>query len=52
MRPHTHKAPLILLVTYITLFTVLAISPYDRATWWAENILVLIVVGILVLTLC
>ncbi|MBW5290599.1 MAG: hypothetical protein Rsou_0998 [Candidatus Ruthia sp. Asou_11_S2] len=50
MRLHAHKVPLILLAIYTVLFTILAISPYDRATWWAENIPVLTVVGVLVLT--
>ncbi|PIE85139.1 hypothetical protein CSA08_03540 [Candidatus Gracilibacteria bacterium] len=41
--------PYFLLGIYIILFTFLAISPLDRATWWAENIPVMIVVVILVL---
>lgn len=40
--------PKILLVLYIILFSILAIEPYDRATWLVENIPVLIAVGILV----
>ncbi|SMN12918.1 Predicted membrane protein [Bathymodiolus heckerae thiotrophic gill symbiont] len=50
MQSHSHKMPLVLLGIYTLLFTVLAINPYDRATWWAENIPILIVVGILLLT--
>jgi len=46
----SHKTPLILLVIYTLLFASLAISPYDRATWWVENIPIWIVVGILLLT--
>jgi putative membrane protein len=41
--------PKILLGLYIILFVILAISPYDRATWLAENLPVLIAVGILIL---
>ncbi len=41
--------PLLLLALYGVVFTVCAISPYDRAVWWAENIPVLIVVGALIL---
>ena len=40
--------PKILLVLYIILFSVLAIEPYDRATWLVENIPVLIAVSILI----
>ena len=39
-----------LLVIYLLLFGVLAVSPYDRATWWAENLPVLIAVGLLLVT--
>lgn len=41
--------PFALLGLYGIVFTVCAISPYDRAVWWAENIPVLIVVGVLIL---
>lgn len=40
--------PVALLVLYLAVFIVCAIEPYDRAVWWAENIPVMIVVGILV----
>lgn len=40
--------PLALLGLYLAVFTVCAISPYDRAVWWAENIPVMIVVAALV----
>lgn len=43
-------APLLLLALYGVVFVVCAIEPYDRAVWWAENIPVIIVVGILVAT--
>ncbi len=42
--------PHIFLSLYLLLFTVLAIEPYDRATWYAENIPVWIAVGTLLLT--
>lgn len=44
--PHLPK---ILLILYLILFSILAIDPYDRATWLVENIPVLIAVAILVL---
>jgi putative membrane protein len=40
------RLPHILLALYLILFAVCAIDPYDRATWWAENIPI---VGIVVL---
>lgn len=40
--------PKILLGLYIILFLVLAIEPYDRATWFVENLPVMIAVGILI----
>jgi putative membrane protein len=40
--------PKILLGLYIILVVILAINPYDRTTWVAENIPVLIAVGILI----
>lgn len=39
--------PYTLLAIYILLFSLLAVHPYDRATWWAENIPVLVAVGLL-----
>lgn len=41
--------PKILLVVYLAVFAFLAIEPYDRAVWWAENIPVLLVVLSLVI---
>jgi putative membrane protein len=41
-----------LLVVYFLLFTLLAINPVDRATWWAENITVWILVGIIIFLYC
>lgn len=40
--------PVILLVGYIALFIWGAINPYDRATWWAENIPIVVVVATIV----
>lgn len=43
----TWTVPLALLGLYAVVFTVCAISPYDREVWWAENAPVWIVVGAL-----
>jgi putative membrane protein len=40
--------PKVLLAGYIALFIWAAIAPYDRATWWAENIPIVAVVATLV----
>ena len=40
--------PAILLAGYVLLFIWGAIGPYDRATWWAENIPIVMLVGALV----
>ena len=42
--------PAVLLAGYIGLFTWAAISPYDRATWYAENIPIVILVAVLVVS--
>jgi putative membrane protein len=42
--------PHILLMAYLLEFTILAINPYDRAVWWAENLPVMIPVLLLVFT--
>lgn len=39
--------PALLFAVYLTLSIVCAITPYDRAVWWAENIPIWIVVGII-----
>jgi len=49
MTKKTYSVPLMLLALYGLVFTVCAISPYDRAVWWAENIPVLVIVLSLVL---
>ncbi len=50
MIPKYTYLPYYLLLAYILEFSILAISPYDRAVWWAENLPVLIPVIILILT--
>jgi len=40
-------APQILFAGYVALFTWGAIAPYDRATWWAENVPIVCVVATL-----
>ena len=42
--------PVLLLCLYLGEMLILAISPYDRPTWWAENLPVMMVVIILVIT--
>jgi len=42
--------PFVLLVSYIVLFLVFSINPYDRMAWFADNILIVIIVLILVMT--
>jgi putative membrane protein len=44
----TVRAALVLLLGYIALFTWASISPYDRATWWAENVPIIMIVAALV----
>ncbi|MDH4134208.1 MAG: DUF2238 domain-containing protein, partial [Gammaproteobacteria bacterium] len=45
MNTKNFTVPLLLLALYGLVFAVCAISPYDRAVWWAENIPALIVVA-------
>jgi len=40
--------PIVLFAGYVLLFIWGAISPYDRATWWAENIPIVLLVSSLV----
>lgn len=42
------RVPHALFAGYVALFMWAAINPYDRATWWAENIPIMILVGSLV----
>ncbi|MEN8170607.1 MAG: DUF2238 domain-containing protein [Pseudomonadota bacterium] len=49
LQPTSWTIPLSLLAIYLMVFGLLAVSPYDRAVWWAENIPVLMVVGALML---
>lgn len=39
-----------LLIGYVVLFTACGIAPYDRATWWAENIPIVMIVATLAAT--
>lgn len=42
--------PIVLFAGYLILFIALAINPYDRAVWWAENVpIFLIFLGIVIL---
>lgn len=40
--------PAILLAGYVALFVWGAINPYDRATWWVENVPIVVIVAALV----
>jgi putative membrane protein len=41
--------PLVLFIGYVAIFIWGAIAPYDRATWWAENIPIVALVATLVI---
>ena len=48
--PAERLTPIFLFAGYVALFIWGAINPYDRATWWAENIpIVLLITAIVVL---
>ena len=50
--PTERLTPIVLFAGYVALFIWGAINPFDRATWWAENIpIVLLVTAIVVLYL-
>jgi putative membrane protein len=38
----------VLFLAYLALFVWAGMAPYDRATWWAENIPLVLIVGVLV----
>ena len=46
----TQRLPLLLLTAYLVLFTLLALQPYDRAVWFAENLPIVLIAAALVLT--
>ena len=46
----TKRLPLLPLTAYLVLFTLLALRPYDRAVWFAENLPIVLIVAALVLT--
>lgn len=50
MKKLNEYLPYILLMIYIIEFSILAINPYNRAVWWAENLPVMIPALILVFT--
>lgn len=43
----SHKLPVFLLAIYGVLFLFLSVNPYDRQTWFVENVTVLLIVGVL-----
>jgi putative membrane protein len=45
-----NRLPIVLLAAYLILSLVLAIDPHDRATWWAENIPIWMIVVTLTAT--
>jgi len=47
-RVQSYATPMALLGVVAIVFVVCAISPYDRAVWWAENLPVLVITGLLV----
>ncbi len=47
--PVQNRTAKALLLGYVLLFLWAAISPYDRATWWAENIPIVSIAAVLVL---
>jgi len=49
MIKQSYGVPFMLLALYGLVFIACAISPHDRAVWWAENIPVLVIVALLVL---
>jgi putative membrane protein len=42
-------APKVLLAAYLAVFAVCAVSPYDRAVWWAENLPIMLLVLALII---
>ncbi|HIA04175.1 MAG TPA: DUF2238 domain-containing protein [Myxococcales bacterium] len=42
-------APRLFFGAYLLLFTVCAVSPFDRAVWWAENLPIVLLVAIIAL---
>lgn len=46
----TRRLPLLLLTAYLCLFILLAIKPYDRDVWLAENLPIVLIVAALVVS--
>jgi putative membrane protein len=44
------RIPTLLLLAYLVVFAILAVHPYERAVWWAENLPIMLIVAGLVLT--
>jgi putative membrane protein len=44
----SNKLAYSLLGSYLLLFGLCAIAPYDRAVWWAENIPIMLLVGVVI----
>jgi putative membrane protein len=44
------RFPLLLLMAYLLLFALLAVKPYDRAVWFAENLPIVLIVAALVIS--
>ncbi|MGD8241179.1 MAG: DUF2238 domain-containing protein [Desulfobacterales bacterium] len=45
-----NRLPLFLLLAYLLLFAFLAINPFARSVWWAENLPIMLIVAGLILT--
>jgi putative membrane protein len=48
-KPQTQRRmfPIALFAAYVIVFILLGIAPYDRGTWWAENIPIVVLAGAL-----
>lgn len=44
------RFPFLLLLAYIALFAFLAVKPYERSVWWAENLPIMLIVAGLAFT--
>ncbi len=49
MHQSSSRVPLILLLGYGVFFSLLSINPYQREIWFAENLTVLVIVGVIVI---
>lgn len=46
----THRWPAVLLIGYLVLFAICAIGPFDRNVWWVENLPIVLIVLMLVIS--